>query len=157
MPITSVMCVMRRVPSLKREVCTNRSTALAICWRMERIPMLALAMPTITSRRPSPSRGVLAWIVVNDPSWPVFIACSTQGIDHQLTDVDRARAFHVRRTRFHARHVGLLQPEFRRVLDGHNALVFRYVARKRVEQRRLTGTRAAADQDVQPRLHAALQ
>ena len=27
MPTTSVMCVMRRVPSLKRETCTNRSTA----------------------------------------------------------------------------------------------------------------------------------
>ena len=41
-------------------VCTNRSTALAICWRIERIPMFAFAMPTMTSRRPRPSRGVFA-------------------------------------------------------------------------------------------------
>ena len=40
----------------------------AICWRMERMPMFAFAMPTMTSSRPRPSRGVLAWIVVSDPS-----------------------------------------------------------------------------------------
>ncbi|MNM80134.1 hypothetical protein D3C81_920850 [compost metagenome] len=31
---------------------------------------------TITSRRDSVSRGLLACAVVNEPSWPVFIACS---------------------------------------------------------------------------------
>ena len=34
------------------------------------------AMPTIISSRLRASRGVLAWIVVRLPSWPVFIAWS---------------------------------------------------------------------------------
>ena len=59
---------MRRLPSLKRATCTNRSTAEAICWRMERTCMFAFAMPTMTSRRLTPSRGLLAWIVVSEPS-----------------------------------------------------------------------------------------
>ena len=32
------------------------------------------AMATMFSRRLMPSRGLLAWIVVIDPSWPVFMA-----------------------------------------------------------------------------------
>ncbi len=31
---------------------------------------------TICSRRVTASRGVLAWIVAIEPSWPVFMACS---------------------------------------------------------------------------------
>src|SRR5882762_1705727 len=34
------------------------------------------AMPIMFSRRVSASRGVLAWTVLIEPSWPVFIACS---------------------------------------------------------------------------------
>jgi hypothetical protein len=34
-------------------------------------------MPIMFSSRVSASRGVFAWIVLIDPSWPVFIACST--------------------------------------------------------------------------------
>ena len=45
-------------------------------------------------------------------------------------DVDGAGAFDVGRPRFHARHVGLLQPQFGGVLDGHNAFVFRNVGRR---------------------------
>jgi hypothetical protein len=75
--VTSVMLVTRRVPSLKRAACTIRSTArgdlladgVTNC-------MLELASVTITSRREITSRGELAWIVVIEPSWPVFIACS---------------------------------------------------------------------------------
>jgi hypothetical protein len=33
-------------------------------------------MPTMFSSRVSASRGVLAWTVVIEPSWPVFMACS---------------------------------------------------------------------------------
>ena len=33
-------------------------------------------MPTMFSSRVSASRGLLAWIVPIEPSWPVFIACS---------------------------------------------------------------------------------
>ena len=79
----------------------------------------------------------------------------TEGVDDQLADVDGADAFHVGRTGFHARHVGLLEPQFGRVFDGDDALVFRNVGGERVEQRGLTGAGAAADQDVEARLHAA--
>jgi hypothetical protein len=34
------------------------------------------AMATMFSRREQASRALLAWIVVIDPSWPVFMACS---------------------------------------------------------------------------------
>ena len=66
-------------------------------------------MPTMTSRRPRPSRGVLAWIVVSEPSWPVFMGLQhverffrsdlanddavgphTEGVDDELPDVDGA-------------------------------------------------------------------
>ena len=66
-------------------------------------------------------------------------------------------ALDVGRAGFHARHVGLLEPQFGGVLDGHDALVFRDVGGESVEQRGLTGAGAAADQDVQARLDAALQ
>ena len=48
----------------------------------------------------------------------------------------------------------LLELQFRRVLDRDDALVGRNEARQRVEQRRLTATRAAADDDVEPGLDA---
>ena len=66
-------------------------------------------------------------------------------------------AFHVGGPGFHARHVRLLQPQFGRVFDGDDALVFRNVGGERVEQRGLTGAGTAADQDVEARLDAALQ
>ena len=58
------------------------------------------------------------------------VGAHTEGVDDQLPDVDRARAFDVRRPRFHARHVRLLQPQFGRVFDGHDALVFRNITRR---------------------------
>ena len=33
-------------------------------------------MSTMVSGRDSESRGLLAWTVVIEPSWPVFMACS---------------------------------------------------------------------------------
>ena len=138
---------------------------------MERTPILALAMPTMTSRRAQPvARGVgvnggqrsvvarvhglqhvqrlLAAHLAHDDA----VGTHTQGVDHQFADVDGAVAFDVGRARFHARHVRLLQPQFGGVFDGDDALVFRDVAGERVEQRGLAGAGAAADQDVQARL-----
>ena len=66
-------------------------------------------------------------------------------------------AFDVGRTGFHARHVRLAQPQFGRVFDGDDALVFRNVSRQHVEQRGFAGAGAAADQNVQPRFDAGLQ
>ena len=81
----------------------------------------------------------------------------TQGVDDQLPDVDGALALQVGRPRFHARHVRLLQLQLGRVFDGDDALVLRNVAGERVQQRGLAGAGTAGDDDVQPRLDAALQ
>ena len=48
----------------------------------------------------------------------------------------------------------LLQPKLGGVLDGDDALVVGDERRERVQQRRLAGAGAAADEDVEPRLHA---
>ena len=50
--------------------------ALAICWRMARSGSSRLAMEIMVSSRLRASRGVLAWSVVSEPSWPVFMAWS---------------------------------------------------------------------------------
>jgi hypothetical protein len=102
-------------------------------------------------------------MVVSDPFLGADLANDdavgphTEGVDHQLADVNGALALDVGRAGFHARHVGLLQPQLGRILDGHDALVLGNVAGERIEQRRLSGAGSAADQDVEARLHAALQ
>ena len=50
------------------------SSALAICSRIARTGRSNPAISTIVSMRESASRWLLAWIVVKEPSWPVFIA-----------------------------------------------------------------------------------
>src|SRR6266851_3643302 len=75
-PTISVMLVIRREPSRSRDCCTIRWIAEAICSRMARCGKSTPDISTSVSSRDSVSRGVLAWIVVSDPSWPVFIACS---------------------------------------------------------------------------------
>src|SRR6266852_4177655 len=51
----------------------------------------------------------------------------------------------------------LAQPQLGRVLNGYDALVFRNVGGKHVQQRGLSGARSAGDDDIQPPLDAALQ
>ena len=68
MPTTSVMAVMRRVPSLSRVCWMIRSMALATCSRMARTGRSMPAISTIVSSRESASRGVLAWTVEIEPS-----------------------------------------------------------------------------------------
>ena len=75
-PVSSVICVTRREPSLMRAICTIRWTADAICARIAFSGKLTLPIMAIVSMRATASRGVLAWIVVSEPSWPVFIACN---------------------------------------------------------------------------------
>ena len=70
------MWVMRREPSLMREAWMMMWTAEAIWARMafsgrEMLPIMAMV-----SMRAMASRGLLAWMVVIDPSWPVFMAWS---------------------------------------------------------------------------------
>jgi hypothetical protein len=76
MPVISVIEVIRRVPSCRRLACTIRLTADATWLRIAFSGMSIPAIEIMFSRRLTASRGLLAWIVVIDPSWPVFIACS---------------------------------------------------------------------------------
>ncbi len=62
------MLVILRVPSLRRDWWTMRSTAEAICSRMARSGRSTPAISTIVSRRESMSRGLLAWPVDIEPS-----------------------------------------------------------------------------------------
>src|SRR5574341_1405696 len=127
------------------------------CWRIARTPMLALAIPTITSRRLMASRGLLAWMVVSDPSWPVFIAWSMSSASAPRTSPTMMRSGRMRRllitrsrcvirARLEAYDVVLAQQELGRVLDRHDPLVVGDEARDHVEQRRLAGARAARDE-----------
>ena len=169
MPCTSVIDVTRRLPSRRRVIWMIRSTALQICSRMARSGRSMPAISTMVSRRASASRGVLAWMVVSEPSWPVFMAWSMSSASpprHSPTMMrsgrirrafltrsrmrDLALALDVRRTRLQAHHVVLLELQLGGVLDGDDALVVGDEARQHVQQRRLAGTGAAGDDDVQP-------
>ena len=68
MPVISVKCVTRRVPSLMRETWRMTVTAEAICERMAFSGRFRLAISDMVSMRLSASRGLLAWTVVSDPS-----------------------------------------------------------------------------------------
>ena len=74
-PTISVTWVMRRTPSFMRVWWTNRLRAEATCSRIARIPRSIPAISIIVSTRDSASRGEFEWMVVIDPSWPVFMAC----------------------------------------------------------------------------------
>ena len=76
MPVISEMLVTLRVPSPSRLTWITTWMALAICWRIAFSGRSRLAMAIMVSSRLSASRGVLAWSVVSEPSWPVFMACS---------------------------------------------------------------------------------
>ena len=67
-PATSVTCVKRRVPSLRRCWYTISWIAEAICSRIAREPRSMPAIIVMVSRRDSASRGELQWIVEIEPS-----------------------------------------------------------------------------------------
>ena len=119
-----------------------RSTAPATCSRMARTGRSMPAMSTIVSRRESESRGLLAWTVVIEPSWPVFIAWSMSRAAPSRTSPTTMRSGRMRRQlRTRSRMVTwpepsmlagrdsmpqdvlLVQLELGGVLDRHDALV----------------------------------
>ena len=175
MPTISEICVTLRVPSDRRLTWTTRLMALAICCRIAFSGSSRPAIEIIVSSRLSASRGVLACSVVSEPSWPVFIACSmssaspphladddpvgphTQRVDQQHALGHLALAFDVGRAGLQPDHVGLLELELGRVLDGDDPLVGRDERRQDVEQRRLAGAGAAGDEDVEPGPHRRAQ
>ena len=85
------------------------------------------------------------------------VGTHAQRVLHEVARDDLATPFGVRRSRLEANHVLLLQPELGRVLDRDDTLVARDERAQRVQQRGLSGTGTAGDQDVESRLHAAGQ
>ena len=67
-PMISVTCVTRRVPSRNLEMWTTMSSADAICSRIARIGSSMPAMSDIVSILDNVSRGVLECTVVIEPS-----------------------------------------------------------------------------------------
>src|ERR1700680_2665265 len=126
--------------------------AEAICWRIARCGSETPDSSIIISSRPRHSRGLLAWIVAIEPSWPVDIACNMsktsaprtsptiirsgthpQRVTHQLARGDLALALQVGRAGLQPHHVGLLERQLGRVLNGDDTLVRRHEAGETVE------------------------
>ena len=124
-------------------------------------------MVIIDSRRCIASRGLLAWSVPIEPSWPVFMACKqverlgsahladddafgthTQTVPDEIAHGDLALALEIGRARFQAHHVRLLQLKFGRVFAGDDALFGVDIGGETVQKRRLARTGTAGNQDV---------
>ena len=127
------------------------------------------AMRTSVSMRERVSRGPFEWIVVSDPSWPVFMAWSMSRASPPRTSPTTMRSGRIRRvlrTRsriviwplplevgrpgLEGEDVLLVELELGGVLDGDDALVLGQVAGEDVEGRRLPRAGAAGDDDVEP-------
>ena len=78
------------------------------------------------------------------------VGSHTQGVAHQVTDLDLALALDVRRAGFEREDVLLLELELLGVFDGDDALVVGDEGGEHVEQRRLPGAGTAAHDHVQP-------
>jgi hypothetical protein len=68
MPTTSVIWVIRRIPSRIREICRIMLTAPAIWARTDSAGSLTPVIATMFSSLVSASRGRLAWTVPIEPS-----------------------------------------------------------------------------------------
>ena len=148
--------------------------ALASCWRMTLSGTCWLAIMTMVSRREKASRVVLAWTVVMEPSWPVFMACSMSSASGPRDSPTMMRSGRIRRVLI-TRSRCVIAPapsmlagrvsrrttwfccrlQFGGVFDGDDALFLGNEAGERVEHGGLAGAGTAGDHDVEPRLHAA--
>ena len=72
----------------------------------------------------------------------------TQAVAHQIAHGDLALALKVRRPRFQPHHVRLLELQFGGVFAGDDAFVIVDLSGQAVEQRGLSGTGTAGNQDV---------
>ena len=134
--------MIRRGPPLRREACTTSVMPAA-----DVVPDDADREIDARSSRPSSpsgvraSRALLAWIVVIEPSWPVFMACSMSQTSGPRTSPTMMRSGRMRRLfrtrsrcvtspapsvfggpRFHADAVAVLQDQFGRVFDRDDPL-----------------------------------
>ena len=126
--------------------------------------------------RASASRGLLAWIVVSEPSWPVFIAWSMSTASpprHSPTTIRSGRMRSAFRTRsriviaplpsmFGGRDSRLMTCFCASLSSAASSIVMMRSPlgderREHVQQRRLAGAGAARDEHVQLALDACLE
>ena len=120
---------------------TITSSALEICSRIAWSGISSPDISTSVSSRLSASRGEFAWIVVSEPSWPVFIAWSMSSVSAPRTSPTTMRSGRMRsalrtssrirtspspsmfgRPRLEPDHVLLLELELGGVLDRDDPL-----------------------------------
>ena len=134
------------------------------------------AIMIMVSRRARASRGVLACIVVIEPSWPVFMACSMSSVSAPRHSPMMIRSGRIRRA-LRTRSVAVMAP-LPSMFGGRvssrttwsccncNSAASSIVTMRSVlgmkldsvfKQRRLAGAGAAGDDDVQPGLDRPFQ
>ena len=153
--------------------CTIRSSALATCSRIAVTGSSMPAISTIVSIRESVSRGLFEWIVVSEPSWPVFIAWSMSSASAPRASPTMMRSGRIR-SELRTRSRILISPvpsmfggrdssEHTCSCQSLSSFASSIVTMRSsfgmnddsdVQQRRLTGTGTAGDDDVQPAAHA---
>ena len=84
-----------------------RSTAEATCSRMARSGRSTPAIRTIVSSRDSMSRGLLAWPVDIEPSWPVFMAWSMSSASPERHSPTMIRSGRMRRALRTSSRIGI--------------------------------------------------
>jgi hypothetical protein len=85
------------------------------------------------------------------------VGTHTEGVHDELPLADRALPFYVGGARLEPRDMLLGKLQLRGVFDRDNAFLIRDEAGQHVEQRRLAGARAAADETVEPGADAMRQ
>ena len=120
-------------------------------------------MAQLASREKALS-ALFAWTVVRDPPWPVLRACNRcggfaaahladddvigpvpQGVAHEVADRDGPL---LQPARLEPDAVRRINPQLKRVLDGHDPLIIGEQFNERVEQRRLAVPGPAAHEDI---------
>ena len=109
MPTISEMAVTLRFPPWSRLTWITRSIALAIWLRMAFNGRSKPAIIIMVSSRARASRGVLAWSVVIEPSWPVFMAWSMSSASVPRHSPMMIRSGRMRKA-FFTRSVALMAP-----------------------------------------------
>src|SRR5213596_2934938 len=131
-------------------------TAAEIWPRTDAIVIGRPAMPTSCSRREMASRGVLAWMVAIEPSWPVFMACSMSKASSPRHSPRMMRSGRMR-SAFLTSSRWRISPLPSRlgggVLDGDQALLLRDEGGERVEHGGLAGAGTAGDDRGDARFH----
>ena len=71
-----------------------------------------------------------------------------QSVGHEIARCDAPQAFDIRRPRFHAHDMLLVEDQFRCIFNRHNPFLVGYRLGDRAEKRRFARTCSSRDEDV---------